>query len=185
MKLFKQLPTVISEKALKISTYSKLAIALLAIFLWIVPTASTFAATKTMSQEIVNFATVQFPVENITLRQLDLGESTNLLADASGQEKSVTNIFDEFAKAWKNQPNNRDESLKAKLFGVCESFNSDLDQKSCFASLMLDLENRKENLINGCYKGPNGRVCLNIILGELGIKLQDIDSWSEEIRLAF
>lgn len=65
------------------STYRKLAIALMAIFLWVVSPASTLAATKTLSQEIVDFATVQFPVDQNTLSQLDLGESANLFAECA------------------------------------------------------------------------------------------------------
>ncbi|AFZ23459.1 hypothetical protein Cylst_1156 [Cylindrospermum stagnale PCC 7417] len=189
MKIFKQLPQIFSGKALKMSTYCKIAIAyagrfaiaLLAIFLWVVPTTSTFAATNSLSQEIVPAATVQFPTENITLRLLDLGESNNLLADASDYDPQISNteeglasIFQNFAEAWK-KPNK-----KESLFNVCE--NTVLDRKTCFVLLISDIKQKKKDLINACYKpGINGKLCLDLALRQLGVNMETLNAWIAEL----
>jgi hypothetical protein len=173
MKLFKQLPQIISEKALKMSTYRKLAIALLAIVLWVVPAASSFASINSVSQGIVNSATVQFPVENIMLRQLDLGESTNLLAYVSDDEMDVASLFSNFQKALDGP------DKKQSLYKVCQ--DSNYNRTKCFALLSFFLTSTKTNLIQSCYKpGINGKLCLDIALRKLGVKLENFDDWSQE-----
>jgi len=183
MKLFKQL--LISRKGGKISTYlniKRFAIALLTILLWSFTSVSSFADTNILTSGEFKSATVQFIAENITFRELDLTESTHLIADAS-DEYLKNEFFKRFETAWE-QPNK-----KASLFNVCQSESSQT-AKICSDSLKdysqqkkVQLDKKKSELqeasgkqIKDCYKpGVNGKLCADLVSKTREYKISQID----------
>ncbi|WYM02326.1 MAG: hypothetical protein HEQ19_25390 [Gloeotrichia echinulata CP02] len=183
MKLFKQL--LISRKGGKISTYlniKRFAIALLTILLWSFTSVSSFADTNILTSGEFKSATVQFIAENITFRELDLTESTHLIADAS-DEYLKNEFFKRFETAWE-QPNK-----KASLFNVCQSESSQT-AKICSDSLKdysqqkkVQLDKKKSELqeasgkqIKDCYKpGVNGKLCADLVSKTREDKISQID----------
>jgi len=175
MKLFKKLSNVILEKTLKMSTYRKIAIALLACFLWVIPVTSSLAAPQNITLDIVSSATAPFSAENIALRQLDLAESANLLAFLDYSEEELS-YYQQFQEALL-QPNK-----KQSLFGVCEKSGN---KGKCFNSLANYLQELEQNFVRDCYKpGVNGRLCLSLALrSNLEIRdLSELRRWINEAQ---
>ncbi len=177
MKFFKQFIAIFAEKALNMSAYRNLAIALIAAVLWTSTTATSFAYANTNTLETFKDISQQFTVENIAFKQLPIfQENSQLIADATSWNDE-TKIYQGFQEAW-TQPNK-----KESLFNVCNS--SEVDRLTCLISLKYEIKAKKQKLIDSCYKTPgtNGKLCLDLALKQLDLTLSDFDNWINELEL--
>ena len=161
--------------ALLKSTISLLAVILLVILLP-ATTATAFANTSKINTIPFDSAILESSARNITARQLPLKESINLLAEA-GENSQDDAFLQNFNQAWTKRP-----LRKENLFGVCNTENTEINTSICLNSLKTFLKEKKDLLIGECYQpGKNGKLCLDLVLEELGVKLKDIDGWIGEL----
>jgi hypothetical protein len=167
---------ILLEKAMKIVKYHQWMILLLTIILLLVGTISTaFANTARITATTFDSAILKSYLTNITLTQPSLKKAIDPLVETE-ESSQDDRILQKFNQAW-TKP-----IRKENLFGVCNQENTEVDLY-CLDKLETFLEQEKYLLINNCYKpGINGKVCLDLVLGEIGVKLEDIDQWIKEIQ---
>ena len=165
---------------MKIIRYWTRAIWLLVVvfILYSVTTTTAFANNSGFTLTAFDAASLEFSVRNNAPGQLWLREANDLLADAkiTPQEDVSTVLLQAFNQAW-TAPIEKDS-----LLNVCEPQNTEVGRSTCLELLTMFLEQKKDALINRCYKpGLNGKLCLDVALSRLKVTLADLDRWIEEL----
>ncbi|XWK86695.1 MAG: hypothetical protein U7127_21190 [Phormidium sp.] len=128
------------------NTSRKIQIALGTIFLWSSTSVSIFAATNTINSGKFQLDTVEFSVESIPSKQLNLTPNTTLVAgqirDAMMRIPYVPGLFDGFDNIWKNR-----ENRQQRLFDFCRSYGH-FPYDRCLDFLMLWFGDAMENRDN-------------------------------------
>jgi hypothetical protein len=159
--LFKQPRQIISGETPKMSTYRKIAIALLSLVVWFSTITTSFAGVNT--NVVASSEQLQAPIQVLAF------------VDFDDTQPAIDKLYEEIEAAWK-QPN-----IKGSLFAVCDE--TTLDKASCLDILKAEILHKRTRIIYSCYgtPGTNGKLCLDLTLKSLGLRYNDFDQWINEL----
>ncbi len=143
------------------STYRKIAIALLSVIVWFSTITTSFADVNT--NVVASSEQLQAPIQVLAFVDSDDTETN-----------AISKLYDDIQQAWK-KPN-----VKDSLFAVCDA--AILPKRKCLNILRSEIASKRDSIKKNCYTpGANGAFCLNVTLRQLGLEYQDFDKWIKEL----
>ncbi|MBO3461279.1 hypothetical protein G7B40_031805 [Aetokthonos hydrillicola Thurmond2011] len=144
------------------STYRKLAIALVSIVVWFSTITTSFADVNT--NVVASSEQLQAPIQVLAF------------VDSDDTNSARSKLYDDIEQAWKQR------NVKDSLFAVCDA--TTLDRDLCRDLLKTEIVHKRQSLLDSCYSTPgtNGRLCLALAVKNLGLNsLVDLDRWINEL----
>jgi hypothetical protein len=143
------------------STYRKIAIALLSLVIWFSTITTSLADVNT--NVVASSKQLQAPIQILAFVDSDDTETN-----------PISKLYVDIQQAWK-KPN-----VKDSLFAVCDA--AIVPKGKCLNILKSEIASKRDSIIKNCYTpGTNGKLCLDLQLRQLGLEYKDFDKWIKEL----